>query len=719
MSLSTRILIGLSLGLGAGLFFGELAAPLGVVGNAFVRLLQMTVLPYVVVSLVSGLGRFDADVARRLGVWGGGLLLVLWALAFALVALMPLSFPELDSASFFSSSLVEPSRSVNFVELYIPSNPFHSLANNVVPAVVLFSVALGVALIAVERKQALIGSLDALSDALLRVNVFVTKLTPYGVFAIAANAAGTMSPQEFERVQVYLLSYVAFALVMTFWVLPGLVAALTPIPRGDLVTRSKDALMIAFATGSSFVVIPMLAEEAKQLLRDHALERSESDSLIDVVVPASHSFPHTAKVLSLSFVVFAGWFADAPLELADYPLLAVAGIASLFGSVNVAIPFLLDLMRLPHDLFQLFVATSVVNARFGSLLQAMHVFVLSLLVACALSGTLTLRSRRVLRYGVEVLLVLALAIAGARFTFAYTVDTTYRKGEVIQSMKIRSDEVQVTVHRTPPPTPPLDPGQHRLARIVESGTIRVGYVPEGGMPFVYFNTAGELLGLEVDLVHSLARGLDVKLEFVPIEGEIYEMRLGEPLRTGYCDIVIGRSPLSMNEITKRAFSTPYESLNIGFLVVDRRRQEFRRGDELRARRDLRLAIPNDPYYIGRMGRHFPHAELVPVNDTKAFLDEDTGRFDAMLTAVEVGAWWSLLRPEFAVIVPQPPIQQLPLAFSLPLGETEWQTTVNAWVELKRSDDTVRSLYDYWILGQGAETQQPRWSVIRDLLGWVD
>jgi ABC-type amino acid transport substrate-binding protein len=463
----------------------------------------------------------------------------------------------------------------------------------------------------------------------------------------------------------------------------------------------------------------MLAEEAKQLLRDHALERSDSDSLVDVVIPAAHSFPHTAKVLSLSFVVFAGWFADAPLGLADYPLLVVAGIASIFGSVNVAIPFLLDLMRLPHDLFQLFVATSVINARFGSLLQAMHVFVLSLLVACALSGTLKLRLRRVLRYGVEVLLVLVLVTAGARFIFAYTVDTTYRKAEVIQSMQIRRDDVAVTIHRTPPATPPIEPDQHRLARIVETGTLRVGYVPEGGMPFVYFNTDGELVGLEVDLVHSLARGLDVKLEFVPIEGEIYEMGLGEPLRSGYCDIVIGRSALSMKEITKRAFSTPYESLNVGFLVVDRRRQEFSRGDELRARRDLRLAIPNDPYYIGRLGRYYPHAELVPVNDVKAFLDDDTGRLDAMLIAVEVGAWWSLLRPEFAVTVPEPPIQRLPLAFSLPLGETEWQTTVNAWIELKRSDDTVRQLYDYWILGQGAETQPPRWSVVRNVLGWVD
>ena len=59
MSLATRVLIGFALGVGCGIFFGEIAAPVGVLGDAFIRLLQMTVLPYVVVSLVLGLGRLS------------------------------------------------------------------------------------------------------------------------------------------------------------------------------------------------------------------------------------------------------------------------------------------------------------------------------------------------------------------------------------------------------------------------------------------------------------------------------------------------------------------------------------------------------------------------------------------------------------------------------------------------------------------------------------
>jgi Na+/H+-dicarboxylate symporter len=365
MSLSARIILGLLVGLLAGVVVGEPLGRLEIFGTIFIRLLQMTVLPYVVVSLIAGLGHLDLAQARRLGLWGGGLLLVLWGLVFFTVAVVPLSFPELESASFYSTTLVEPAPRVDFVSLYIPSNPFHALANNVVPAVVVFSVALGLALIGVADRRPLLRALDALSDALLKVNGFVVRFTPFGVFFIAASAAGTMSIDEFQRVQVYLISYTLFALIATFWLLPGLMEALTPIRRKEALLLMRDALITAFATASSFVVIPLVAEASKRLLEPHVSDREDSDAFVNIVVPASHTFPHAAKILTLSFILFAGWFIDDPVPITDYPVLAVTGIASTFASVNAAVPFLLDLMRLPQDLFRLFVATSVVNARFG------------------------------------------------------------------------------------------------------------------------------------------------------------------------------------------------------------------------------------------------------------------------------------------------------------------------------------------------------------------
>ena len=92
------------------ILFGHWVTPLGKVGDAFVLLLQMPVLPYVAVSLVVSLGRLDYKTAGELAIRGGLLLLILWALSLAMVALYPLSFPRWESASFFSTSSLEALR---------------------------------------------------------------------------------------------------------------------------------------------------------------------------------------------------------------------------------------------------------------------------------------------------------------------------------------------------------------------------------------------------------------------------------------------------------------------------------------------------------------------------------------------------------------------------------------------------------------------------------
>ena len=45
--------------------------------------------------------------------------------------------------------------------------------------------------------------------------------------------------------------------------------------------------------------------------------------------------------------------------------------------------------------------------------------------------------------------------------------------------------------------------------------------------------------------------------------------------------------------------------------------------------------------------------------------------------------------------------------------------MNYWIEVKKHDGIIQDAYDYWILGQGGEQKPPRWSIIQDVLHWVD
>ena len=58
--MSSQILIGMGLGILVGIFFGEYCAFLQIIGDAFIQLLQMTILPYITFSMIVGIGGFTA-----------------------------------------------------------------------------------------------------------------------------------------------------------------------------------------------------------------------------------------------------------------------------------------------------------------------------------------------------------------------------------------------------------------------------------------------------------------------------------------------------------------------------------------------------------------------------------------------------------------------------------------------------------------------------------
>lgn len=194
-----RVIIALLCGIMGGIIVGEPAGKLEIVGNVYIRLLQMTVLPYILASVIGGLGRLDSKMAATIGIKAVQVILIVWLAVMLSLVLLPIAYPNWEMAGFFSSSLVSEPEKLNFIDLYIPSNIFASLAATVVPAVVLFSLLMGVAVISVPNKEPLLALTTNISDALMRVASFVAKLAPLGIFAISISAAGTLQPEELER----------------------------------------------------------------------------------------------------------------------------------------------------------------------------------------------------------------------------------------------------------------------------------------------------------------------------------------------------------------------------------------------------------------------------------------------------------------------------------------------------------------------------------------
>jgi ABC-type amino acid transport substrate-binding protein len=420
------------------------------------------------------------------------------------------------------------------------------------------------------------------------------------------------------------------------------------------------------------------------------------------------------KLILLLFILFAAWFAGHEFSIQAYPKFVFLGLFSFFGSTNMAMPFMLDTFQLPADLFQLYVLTTVITSRFCTMLASMDLLVLALMATCAMTGLISVSKKRLVNFLLVSALVMAGAIGGARVSLTLLIDDTYTKDKEFRAMSPLRKPVAVKVHKQPlPAPPPRVSGESRLEEIAERGFVRVGYYKDV-MPFAFTNDAGQFVGFDVEMAHLLAKELGVKLELVLIDPS----NLADQLKSGFCDVVAAVvTPEMMQDV---AFSAPFMDETLAFIVPDHRRDEFSRYEAVQSLDALKIAIPDIPYYVSKMKALFPRAEVMPVETSpREFLWGELKDVDAFVHSAESGSAWTLLHPQYSVVVPQPLSVSIPVAFAMAPGDSRMVAFMDSWVELKKRDGTIDDLFNYWIFGKGADKKEPRWSVIRNVLHWVD
>ncbi len=707
------IAIGLLLGVLCGVMFGDYCTPLQSVGRAYVGLLQMTVLPYLIFSLISKMGRLNANEARRLGLTALAVLLVFWLIAIVLIVLVSAILPPIEGASFFSPVSTDgPEQDQDLMSRFIPTNIFHALSNEYVPAVVVFCLFFGSALMLVPGKEPVLEFLDLCSDGLGRVNLFLVRLAPIGLFTLTAAAAGTLRLEELSRLQGYLIMFTLASLVAAFAVLPLLLSSLTNIGYRDLFRAAQEPLLTAIATGKLFVVLPQIIAKCEQLMTDtDESDGGMSQSTARVVVPLAYPFPHIGKILAFVFISFAAWYSGDRLSPDQTATMAATGALSSFASPLVTMPNLLDQYQLPQDLMALFILPGFITMRLGDVVGVMHLMVLTLIVTRATQRRLSFRWRRMAVATVGMLVCLIAAGVGSRWylastTLAYELDKQFLALEVPNPY----EDVIVFESRDDAPDRPQFDGS-TLERLRKEKVLRVGFHSDH-LPYSFFNQQQHLVGLDVELMHRLAERLQVRLEFVPYE----YATVVEVLSSGEIDVALGGLIMNPERLLEVGFTQPYQTATAAVVLPDYRRGEFDTWDDPNMPAGLRLgAIYEDVAQTVR--RQVPSAEVVVIDSIRSYFSEAANDLDGLVMAAEEGAAWNVLYPEHAVVVPKPIIRR-PVGMAVRSSDADWLRFLDRWLEFERLDGSLDRLRVYWIEGGGTREKDPRWCIMRDVLGWL-
>jgi proton glutamate symport protein len=309
--LAVQILVGLLLGIVAGVFFygnPTFASILRPIGDIFIRLIKMIIVPIVFSTLVVGLSSIGN--LKRVGRLGAKTLVyfeivttiaILFGLAIANLTQPGSGLAATSLAKGDISTYVATQQSVSghpFVDLLVnvvPTNVVDAFARGDLLAVIFFAVffGLGVAVLG-ERGEPVARFFRTVADVMFWVTNRIMQVAPIGVFALIGLTVSKFGAASLLPLGKFVLVvYVAMALfiVLVFTA----IAALARVRFWAIVRFIKEELLLAFSTASSETVLARVIEKMEAL--------GCPDWITGIVIPTGYSFNLDGSTLYQSIAV--------------------------------------------------------------------------------------------------------------------------------------------------------------------------------------------------------------------------------------------------------------------------------------------------------------------------------------------------------------------------------------------------------------------------------
>ncbi|MBF8263220.1 MAG: hypothetical protein HW387_885 [Parachlamydiales bacterium] len=708
-------------GILAGLFLGPLTLFFRPIGEIYVALLEMVVLPYICLSIILGLGSLTPSNAKKLLEKGWAFWFLLWSLVFFFIYLLSSLIPKPLAASFLQSSIslegIHVELGKNILTYLIPENPIYDLLNNIVPAIAVLGIIVGFTLMHIEKKEPLLSVVGRGNQVLEKILEWLAWIAPIAVFAHISVVMGTVRVSDLIIIDFYLAAYVLITLFLTLWILPLILSSLTPLSFGESLRAFRSICFLSFVTGIPTIAIPLINRYLNKLRDKEPLKGVAGfRSTVDTVLPISYSFVQIGNAFLLFFILFASFYYRQPFTVWEKSILSFLTIPLSVGSPGTSvnsIMFLFNELKFPDNAVDLFTATMPVTVNFQVLLSVASVFTFILLVIYANYQLIEIKWKTFLFKLIGSICVTAAIVLAIR-PYVHLDDNFLNLYPSRKIADILRDPVKAKVYQRGQPLEYLSsiiPDESVLERIFRTNTLRVGYL-NGSIPFSYWNHDKELVGFDIAMAYQLAKDLDCQLEFVPLDLD----RIAEDLDRGLYDI--GMTGLLMTEerIQKMSFTNTYSNQNNALIIPVDKRPLFKNLNQIRENKNLIIAAQGA--YIKMLSQNFPNASLY----SGPFDSEDlpTQKFDANIWSSIQGTVLCINHPNFYVDDFDGGLGKSLFAYPVRLVETDFLRFVNNWLSLKHLDGFYQEQESYWIYGKNpARTGEPRWSIIRNVLHWVE
>jgi Na+/H+-dicarboxylate symporter len=366
--------VGLLLGIGLALLLPAGAPYVAWLGQIFVSLLKLLILPLILVSIYASLA--GGDDLRRIGGHTLGYYVATSAVAAALGTLIGLALSrDLPAGLLNLEQAVSTEGGFSLDRLvsnFIPSNLFASLAEGNVLHIVFVAVVTAAASrrIARHHRTPLLDGAKALDALLMQLLHGVLALAPVGIAALVYASLATMDWAGVFQLRSFVWAVALAAVAHALVVMPALYRARTRRSPWPLAAACREPLLTALSTASSSATYPV----SKQALEDFGV----SERVTSLTLPLGATLNmHGSALYQSILLIFMSQLAGIDLSPAQAVFIVLLTMASSAGTAGIPgggiamMAFMLDLLGLPPTYLALYL---VVDRFFDYPITAINVW---------------------------------------------------------------------------------------------------------------------------------------------------------------------------------------------------------------------------------------------------------------------------------------------------------------------------------------------------------
>ena len=348
VGLTTKIFIGLLLGLVTGVVF-HYAVPAGyvrdtvfvggifkVLGDGFLRLMQMLVVPLVFCSLICGSSAIgDTKSLGKVGIKTLGFYLVTTALAISIALLVGnLINPGVGlDISQLEATEVKTAESVSLADTLlniIPKNPIQGLAEGNMLQIILFALLIGIILAKLgERAEVVSNFFAQFNDIMMEMTMIVMKVAPIGVFCLVAKTFTNIGFGAFFNLIKYMAGVMLALVVQCLVVYMVMLKIFTGANPFRFLKKFAPVMGFAFSTATSNATIPMSIDTLSR-----KMGVTKKISSFTIPLGATINMDGTAIMQGVA-VVFAAQAFGIPLGIKEYAMVIATATLASIGTAGV------------------------------------------------------------------------------------------------------------------------------------------------------------------------------------------------------------------------------------------------------------------------------------------------------------------------------------------------------------------------------------------------